>query len=473
MQIPYVRLNVNELQTESAAALTQSIVHQIEKVPANAGKRFPPVQVLAHQLGIPKRLANKVCVELSARGVIKSKNKLGYVLAGSVSKSAASPHKIVSTTFSPSPLAKPDKKQIALGSVFAGRELLPFDKIEQCFRAVLKQTGVQYLHDNQGYGPLRELIAKRLNKKGIEAEAEWIVTTTGSQHALDVCTKILSTKKIATENPAYGLGKLLFQMNGMESFGLPVDPFKGIDQELWRQLVQTQKPSALYLTANFQNPTGYSYSSSEIDFILKLSQEYRIGLIEDDWGSDMLPFSEYKTSLRASGGSDVLYINSFTKKLMPSLRIGYVLGNEQTAPALINAKRAGILGNPAIIEATLFEFMERGYYDQHLRDLQSELDRRYQSCLRALEALMPKGVRWTKPGGGPVLWLEIPKRCSLQRVTEKLNEKNVTIDQRTKDWFFGEPHLHGLKIGFTYNEPKIMERGLAILADVLKGEIHG
>lgn len=181
MQIPYVRLNINELQTESAAALTQSIVHQIEKAPANAGKRFPPVQVLAHQLGIPKRLANKVCVELTVRGIIKSKNKLGYVLAGSVSKSPASPHKIVSTTFSPGPLAKPDKKQIALGSVFAGRELLPFDKIEQCFRAVLKQTGVQYLHDNQGYGPLRELIAKRLTKKGIEAKAEWVVTTTGSQ----------------------------------------------------------------------------------------------------------------------------------------------------------------------------------------------------------------------------------------------------------------------------------------------------
>lgn len=72
-----------------------------------------------------------------------------------------------------------------------------------------------------------------------------------------------------------------------------------------------------------------------------------------------------------------------------------------------------------------------------------------------------------------MLWLEIPRTIDLQRVTDKLKLKHVTIDQRLKDWFFDEPHLYGIKIGFAYNELKIMERGIEILADVLGQEMRG
>jgi len=473
-QVPYLRVNITGIRAAAGTAcatITSVIQREIQSGALPAGGRLPPVRVLAHQLGVSKNTVQSAYDELAARDLIEARNRRGVFVKAEQGTSPRPPSCRRPAT---PDLIKgygqwaPDRisNAIHLGKVFIDPELLPQEQLSACFRSVLQSPGLKSFYDAQGYRPLRTAIAKRLVARGIPAEADEVIITTGSQQALDLTCRALASKKIATENPAYGIGKMLFEMNDMTVTSLPVNPFCELPLDEWTQRIATQRPSLLYLTTNFQNPTGYSYSTSELMHIADLSATYSFGIIEDDWGSDMLSFSEYRPPLRALCGGYILYMNSFTKKLLPSMRIGYLVADRAMIPTLVNAKRAATLANPLLEEMALFEFLDRGYYDSHLKKLQAELDQRYHACLRQLEATMPEGVHWARPGGGPLIWLELPEHIALAGLTSKLEERGVVIAD-TRDRFFGAPHLHGFPIGYAFNNAEKLAKGLAILAETL------
>jgi len=472
---PYVRLRV-ERSTSTNSFSRRDIVDAVRREYDSGklltGTRLPPVRVLQHQLGVAKNTVQAAYDELVAQGIVENRERRGYFVLEKECKRGVgqvrSPAMPVLLQVAGVPKRVSGKTQpIRLGSAFIDNALLPGDRIAECFRAVLKR-GLQMDYDAQGYAPLRSIIAKRLVKRGIPAHADDVIVTTGSQQALDTVTRALQKRSIATENPAYGIGKQLFEMNQMQVTGLPLNPFDGVDMVTWRRLLALNHPSVLYITTNFHNPTGYSYSTAELMQLIDLSRELQFGLVEDDWGSDMLSYSEFRPGLRALGGENVIYMNSFTKKVVPSLRLGYLLANEATRNSLLAAKRVATLANPTIVEAVVYEFVERGYYDTHLRSLQRELDARYRACLEALSALMPSDVRWTSPGGGPVLWLEMPRRVDLFALTERLKAQGVLLDARLNEWFFGEPHLHGTRINYAQESIERTRRGLELLAEAIR-----
>ncbi len=475
---PYLRLRIDQAGPErklTALHIVASVEREYAAGLLPAGTRLPPVRVLQHQLGIAKNTVESAYEELVARGLIEGRSRRGYFVRQDHRQRLKPVKPAVSMLFEvppPRSAASHDRDLIHLGSTFIDHELLPRERLAQCFRAVLKAPGLPAHYSLQGHAPLREIIARRLAKRGIPAKAEDVIITAGSQQALDLVARSLRKRSVAIENPAYGIGKRMFEISQMQMVPLPLDPFDGIDLETWRRRIDAARPAALYLTTNFQNPTGYSYSTGELVHLLELSQELGFGLVEDDWGSDMLSYSDFRPPLRALGGKNVLYLNSFTKKLLPSLRIGYVLANEASRSALLEAKHVATLGNATLVEAALFEFLRRGYYDTHLRALQSELDTRYHACLATLASVMPEGVRWTTPGGGPTLWLELPRRIDLARLGERLLAKKVLLAATPSTWFFGEPHLHGTRLGYAFLPISALQRGLDLLAHEIRRELR-
>jgi DNA-binding transcriptional MocR family regulator len=363
--------------------------------------------------------------------------------------------------------APPRRDAIALSTVFIDPELLPRERLADCARSVLKQPGLVPQYDWQGHPGLREAIAARLRARGMDVKPGEVVITAGSQQALDVVARALEVRRIALEDPVYSHARLLFESHGLAVTALKLDPFTGIPLDLWDPLLASARPGALYAITSFQNPTGYSYTTHELTELLRLAARHGFALIEDDWGSDMLSGSEYRPTLRALGGSNVVYINSFTKKLLPALRLGFLVAREELVPSLVAAKRLSTLGNAALLEATLGEFLDRGYYDTHLAALQRELDLRYARCLAALAELMPAGVRWTTPGGGPTLWLEVPRAIDLRALSERLAARGVHIEA-TASAFVGEAHLHGFRVSYAYLPEATLRTGLAILGEELR-----
>ncbi|HUJ58840.1 MAG TPA: PLP-dependent aminotransferase family protein [Kofleriaceae bacterium] len=466
---PYIGLHVVPAGRRTTAAdIVASVRDQIARGALPAGSRLPPVRALEKQLGLSKNTAQAAYDELVARGLVEARVREGvFVLAA---QSVAVPAPIASPPLPgvvPPPLTRPEipRGAIPLSTVFIDPELLPTERIAECARSVLRER-MPSQYDQQGYGPLREVIARRLGARGLDVEPDEIVVTTGSQQSLDIVARALAVHRVAVESPVYAYAKLLFESLGHELVGLHLDPFAGLDLAQWDRAL-ARRPSLAYLIPSFQNPTGYSYTSAELRGVLELCARHGVAILEDDWGSDMLSDGEYRPMLRMLGGKHVLYVNSFTKKLLPSLRIGFVAAHPSLVPTLVAMKRLSTLGNAWLTEAVVAEFLDRGYYDTHLQALQQALDARYAACLAALDELMPDSVRWTRPGGGPTLWLELPRGVRFEAVEAELARRGVHVSNAASA-FVGEPHLHGFRIAYAYLSETDMRKALAILAGALR-----
>jgi len=467
---PYIGLHVASGERRATAAdIVAAVQREIASGGLPAGSRLPPVRALENQLGLSKNTAQAAYDELVARGLVEAREREGvFVLAAT---RVAAPPPIAAPPLPqlvPPPLTRqdfPGPGVTALSTVFIDPELLPTERIAECARSVLRER-MPAQYDAQGYRPLREAIARRLTARGLEVGADEVIVTTGSQQSLDIVARSLTTKRIAVESPVYGYAKLLFESLGHELVGLHLDPFRGIDLDAWDRAF-ARRPALAYLISSFQNPTGYSYTSAELRGVLELAERHGVALLEDDWGSDMLSDGEYRPMLRALGGRSVLYVNSFTKKLLPSLRVGFVAAAPELVPTLVAMKRLSTLGNAWLTEAVVAEFLDRGYYDTHLAALQRALDIRYAACLAALDELMPDGVRWTRPGGGPTLWLELPRSVDYAAIETHLARRGVHVTNASAA-YVGEPHLHGFRIAYAYLPEHQMRSALTILGDAIR-----
>jgi GntR family transcriptional regulator/MocR family aminotransferase len=467
---PYVAVHVKSSEPGrrvGAREIADSIACEIMDGRLPAGARLPPVRALEHQLGSSKNTVQAAYEELVARGLIVARARDGvYVTHADDDVAPRDPLREASAARWAEPLLVSEDRRgmFELGSVFIDPELLPRERLAECFRAAMRDGGPMPFYDPQGYAPLRVAIAERLRGRGIAAEADDVVVTVGSQQALDIVARAIASRAIAIEDPGYRYVVPLLRSLGHTVTGLPLDPFAGLDLQRWGSLLVDAQPGLVYATTSFHNPTGYSYTSSELVALLELSAAQGFALMEDDWGSDMLSGSEYRPTLRALGGPRVLYVNSFTKKLLPSLRIGFVLADSAAVPALVAAKRTSVLGGNLLAEQALFEFLDRGYYDTHLAQLQRALDERYQACLAALRETMPSTARWTTPGGGPTLWLDLPRGTDLVRLRARMAARGIHIEPGETN-FIGTPHLCGFRIGYARHPPAALARAIAALAE--------
>jgi DNA-binding transcriptional MocR family regulator len=467
MSVPYVGISVRGAR--GAADLVAAVEREVKSGRIAAGCRLPPVRALEQQLGISKNTVLAAYDELVARGLLESREREGFFVSAREIIPRVAPWKEPPAARLKPPAPLPGRSTpgtLAISSVFIDADLLPRERLADCARSVLRNPGLEPFSDFQGYRPLREAIARRLQARGMDVHEGQVVTTTGSQQALDIIARSLDVRRASMESPVYPHARYLFEQHGLTLAGLPLDPFNGIDLADWEERLSTFRPGMVYAITSFQNPTGYSYTTSELVALLEMADRYGFALLEDDWGSDMLSGSEYRPSLRLLGGKNVIYVNSFTKKLLPSMRVGFLVASEDLIPSLVSAKRLSCLGHSWLSEATVAEFLDRGYYDSHLGALQKELDARYQACLAALSELMPEGVRWTTPGGGPTLWVDVPRSVDLGKLRQRCLKRNVLIEDASGAFLADRP-LHGFRVSYAFAPAEKVRKGIQVIAEEL------
>lgn len=299
---------------------------------------------------------------------------------------------------------------VNLSRMQASLDLLPHQDFRACMDHVLATLGPEALGyaPGQGLERLRVLVAGELGHSGIAVSADDILITTGSQQALDLVARALVDPGDAflTEGRTYSGALNILTACGADVIGVPGDD-EGPDMRTLRALGR-RRPKGLYLMPSSRNPTGTSISEPRRKALVDWSQEAGIPLVEDDYGADLeLEPGTTLASLR-SLDSDVFHVGTYSKKLIPALRVGFIVCPPTMRGPLTRLKHAMDLGTSTLLQHALAEFLERGLLQAHLARVTSAYRQRRDALAAALRESLPEEVTFKLPDRGVVLWLSLP-----------------------------------------------------------------
>jgi 2-aminoadipate transaminase len=352
-------------------------------------------------------------------------------------------------------------------------ELFPIREFEEASRHVLNTDGERALQYSltEGFLPLREALAEKMQRYGVDAEPQNILLTNGSQQALDLIGRIFIDEGdvIVTGNPTY-LGALqAFKVYSPEIIGVPVDDEGMRVDELEKVLAKT-KPKFIYVLPNFHNPMGVTLTLERRTALVKAAAKYGIPIIEDDPYGELRFEGEDITPIVVLHKENVIYLSTFSKTLAPGIRLGWVVGPEQIVRKIVQAKQATDLHTSTFIQMIANDIMQRGILKAHARVIKAAYGERRHIMTSSMEEHFPQGVTWTKPVGGLFLWVRTPEHVKTMDLLETAVENKVAYVPGTVFYPDGSGE-NTMRLNFSNATPDKIREGIKRLGRVLEKAI--
>ncbi len=454
------------------------------------GTRLPATRKLAQDLGINRITVENAYGELSADGLIVTRTGSGtFVFA------PQAPFLVPATDPLQWPLwqqesgqrrplnldrqnpdhllaavAHPDPISFAGGTGDPG--LFPLDEFRRTLQAVMRREGVKTLE----YGPcegnlaLRRIIAHVLASQGLQAGPESILITAGSQQALALVSQLLLAPgdAVVVEQPTYAGALDLFRALNLKVVGIPADS-RGMQVEVLEPLLQQHHPRLIYTIANFQNPSGACMSSPRRRLLISLADRYNVPVLEDDYVGDLRYDGRSLPALKSlDPGGRVIYASTFSKMLIPGLRVGFLVADGPVYGQLAGFKRVHDLASTNLIQCALKAYVSVGRYQTHLNRASRVYRKRRDTMLQCIDRYLPAGVHVDPPQGGLFIWLRLPEGMASTVLLPMACEEGVAF--APGESFFiapGDGHPY-LRLCFCLQSPEACEEGIRRLGKAMR-----
>ena len=277
--------------------------------------------------------------------------------------------------------------------------------------------------------------------------------------------------RVLVEGPSYDRTLKVVAGRGVEIVALPMDE-EGLDPDaLAAELASRREaPSFLYTIPTFQNPSGRTLSAARRRRIAEIAADHDLPVLEDDPYSLVRFEGEAPPSLHElEGGRLVTYASSFSKTVAPGLRTGYFVLPEGEVSAFETRAASAYIAPPAFPQATIAEFIARGYFEPNLEVVRAGLRARRDAMLGTLEDKLGDRASWSRPEGGYFVWLDLGASADASELLERAQADGVVF-VRGSDFF---PNGSGLgleaaRLAFSFEAPERIARGVEILAGLVR-----
>jgi len=472
--------------------IRRQIVELVQSGLLEAGSRIPSVRQLALSLGISKNTAALAYDELAAERIIETRRGSGTFVCenpelvmgvdlsrrqemmpdlGEFPPMRWEPY-YFRTDFFRMPLSKRSGEMIRFTQAYPDPALFPFDRIKQVATNMLWYPREFFfdIGNPQGYQPLVEHLEKEMALAGVPmAEGENdIILTGGFQRAVSLLLDFILQpgQKVAIESPSYSNLLNLLIAKRIDFVPVPIDG-QGMDTEFLAGVLTRGEAQAIITTPTFHNPTGVTMSQERREHLLRLSMQHRIPVIEDDWGRLLRYEGSDIPPLKAlDRGGYVIHTGSYSKCFLPGLRIGWITCPAAISFMLVRAKSAADCSDSFFLQALLYDFIQKGHFDRHIRKLRKEYRHRRDLMCNALAGHLPAACRFRVPQGGLSVWIELPEGMSSLALLTLARQAGVDFSPAA----FMMPERRdapALRLSFARNLPQDIEVGVNILCSVI------
>ncbi len=350
--------------------------------------------------------------------------------------------------------------------------LFPVNDYRRVIQDILRRDGVTALEygDHAGFFPLRSTIAQILASQGIPARPENLLITAGSQQAIALVTQLLLRPGdvVLTESPTYAIALDLFRALGLKIVGAPMDAC-GLQVEKLEPLLQQHHPRMLYTMPNFHNPTGACMSIQRRRLLIGLSDRYNIPILEDDFVGDLRYDGRAQPALKSiDPGGRVIYVSTFSKMLMPGLRVGFLVSDGPFFDSLVRYKRVNDLTTSNLHQRALEAYVTVGRYQSHLRRTSLIYRKRRDALVHAVYRYLPAAVSLDPPQGGLFAWLRLPEDFSAERLLPLACEEGVAFSPGGMFFPHSPDGSRYMRLNFVSQPQEDTEEGIKRLAKAIR-----
>ncbi len=387
----------------------KEIKERIDRAELVENTKLPSIRQLSMQLGINNLTILKAYNLLESKGYIYKKQGSGVFVKKRELSLYFEPPKDVLESFKGGETVVHDTIDFVSGT--PSKSILPFEEFKNISIKLLERDGVDLLtyHNTRGYDQLRAHISERLKSRDIFISKRNLQITSGAQQGLDLILKVLLSQKnnkVVVGRPTYHGALNTFRKEcKIYSVGMDRD---GFDLEELEEILKEENIAFIYTMMDFESPTGISWSDEKKEKLIELAERYNTYIVEDDCLSDLY-FHKRKLPLKSLDRENkyVISIKSFSKALVPGIRLGYMILPDELTQKIVSAKFTSDISSSGLNQRILLEFLESGTFDRHLNKLRKLYKKRYEVVREAIE---DSNLTITyNIEGGFYVWIALPK----------------------------------------------------------------
>ncbi len=370
---------------------------------------------------------------------------------------------------------------ISFAGGFPGNEFFPRENIAGALFKIVMEDSRQALQ----YGPtegsydLRELTARRMRLEGAECEPGNLIITDGSQQGLDLLSRILVDpgQPVLVEEPAYIGGMSAIKSYGGIPVGVEIDEDGPLPSKMEETVIRLHKegrpPKLFYTVPNFQNPTGATTSPERRHKILDIASRYNLIILEDNPYGPLCYEGEVPPSYMALDREKrVIYLGSYSKVLIPGIRIGWLAGPQPLVDKVSMAKQTADLCSSSLGQQLAWFLSRDGFLDRHIMRLTELYREKRNAMVGAMKRYFPAGVRFNVPRGGFFIWVEFPGHFPTGRELLELSLQRNVAFVHGEGFSSNGGGMNSARFSFSQPEIEDITLGIKILGSLFH-EVEG